>query len=50
MYSPKIAKDLIPILYVKAKNNKKPMTKIVDTILRAYLFDKHEKDTSNNSA
>lgn len=38
MYSPKISEDLIPILYITAKINKKSMTKIVDSILREHLL------------
>lgn len=38
MYSPKISPELIPILYITAKRNKKPMTKIVDSILREHLL------------
>lgn len=34
VYSPKIAEDLIPKLYVRAKGEKKPMTMLVDEILR----------------
>ena len=34
MYSPKISEDLIPIIYDKAKEKKKQMTKIVDELLR----------------
>ena len=37
MYSPKIKDDLIPQLYKMSKSAKKPMTKVVDTILRSYL-------------
>jgi hypothetical protein len=37
MYSPKIAEDLIPKIYQKAKREKKPMTVIVDEILRKNL-------------
>jgi hypothetical protein len=37
MYSPKIAEDLIPTLYRLAKHNRKPMTRIVDEILRENL-------------
>lgn len=37
MYSPEIAKDLIPILYKLGKEKKKPMTRIVDDILRSAL-------------
>ena len=34
MYSPKIKEDLIPHLYRLAKQEKKPMTAVVDEILR----------------
>lgn len=37
MYSPKIKEDLIPILYRIGKEEKKPMTKVVDDILREYV-------------
>lgn len=37
MYSPKIRDDLIPRLYQLGKSANKPMTKIVDEILRDYL-------------
>ncbi len=37
MYSPKIAEDLIPLLYEIRKQKKIPMTKIVDEILRKAL-------------
>ena len=39
MYSPKIAEDLIPILYTLGKVKKVPMTIVVDEILRTSLFD-----------
>ena len=37
MYSPKIKPDLIPMLYILGKEQGKPMTQIVDDILREYL-------------
>lgn len=37
MYSPKIKTDLIPILYCLAKEKEKPMTHIVDEIIRPAL-------------
>jgi hypothetical protein len=37
MYSPKIAEDLISKIYRGAKERKKPMTVIVDEILRKNL-------------
>jgi len=39
MYSPKIKEDLIPHIYRLGKAYKKPMTKVVDEILRDYLSD-----------
>ena len=43
MYSPKISKDLIPDLYKISKEIEKPMTKVVDDILRNYIliYEKH---------
>jgi len=37
MYSPKIAEDLIPKIYVRAKREKKPMTILVSEILEKHL-------------
>lgn len=37
MYSPKIAEDLIPELYKISKAEGKPMTKIVDEIMRGAI-------------
>lgn len=37
-YSPRIKWDLIPILYRLAKAEKKPMTTLVDQVLRDDLF------------
>jgi hypothetical protein len=37
MYSPKIKKDLIPILYRLAKKQGKPMTRLVDELLKKSL-------------
>ncbi len=37
MYSPKIREDLIPKIYRLGKMYKKPMTEVVDEILRSYL-------------
>lgn len=38
MYSPKISEDLIPELYRISKEIEKPMTKVVDEILRNYIY------------
>ena len=37
MYSPKIKGNLIPILYKLAKQEQKPMTKLVNEMLRAEI-------------
>jgi hypothetical protein len=42
LYSPKIDDSLIPIIYQKAKSEKKPMTKIVNQILKEKLCEKVE--------
>jgi len=43
MYSPKISENLIPELYRISKEIEKPMTKVVDEILRnyIYIYNKH---------
>ncbi len=37
MYSPKIKEDLIPILYKLARQEGKPMTALIDEMLRAEI-------------
>ena len=37
MYSPKISKEFIAILYQKAKDEKIPMTKLVNRIIGHYV-------------
>jgi len=37
MYSPKISEGLVPLIYREAKVIKRPMTKVVDRILRLQL-------------
>ena len=39
LYSPKISENLIPLLYKKAKSEQKPMTQIVNEILKAHLSE-----------
>ena len=39
MYSPKISEELIPIKYRKAKQEKRPMTRIVNDLLRESLTE-----------
>ena len=40
MYSPTIDPSLIKIIYQKAKESKVPMTKYVNSVLRAHLTEK----------
>ena len=42
MYSPKISEDLIPVLYQLKLRLDKPMTEIVDGILREELHEMEE--------
>jgi hypothetical protein len=44
MYSPKIRKDLIPILYKKSKIADIPMTDYVDELLRSQILEVKEED------
>lgn len=50
MYSPKIAEDLIPILYCLARELKIPMTKIVDNILRKALANQENRIKESNDS
>ena len=44
MYSPKIKEDLIPVLYRLAKKQSKPMTEVVDEILREKIAHLNEQE------
>jgi hypothetical protein len=46
MYSPKIKKQFIPILYRIAKEKKMPMTRVVNQIIGDYLTDHLAKKLS----
>ena len=49
MYSPKIKEDLVLELYEISKEVKKPMTKVVNDILKSYInFYKKYKTVSPN--
>ena len=37
MYSPKVAEELVPVLYRLAKDRKMPMTRLVNGIIREAL-------------
>jgi len=39
MYSPKVSEDLVPQLYKLAKEQKRPMTKVLDGIIRDKLTE-----------
>ena len=45
LYSPKISEDLIPKIYELARNNGKPMTKVVDELLRPKVVVNHARLT-----
>jgi hypothetical protein len=50
MYSPRIRDDLIPLLYRIARHEAKPMTRIVDEILRPEIerrFQQQNRSTRN---
>ena len=50
MYSPKISEDLIPTLYQMSREKRKPMTKMVNEILREKIasYQKTEKENQPN--
>jgi hypothetical protein len=53
MYSPKIRDDLIPLLYRLSRHEEKPMTRIVDEILRPEIerrIDRLNRDESHTPA
>ena len=51
MYSPKIKEDLIPILYKLAKQEGKPMTALIDQMLRAEIAKRNgQVDSINDEA
>ena len=49
MYSPKLKEDLIPILYKLAKQEGKPMTILIDEMIRAKIAKRNgQVDTIND--
>lgn len=51
MYSPKIKEDLIRILYKLAKQEGKPMTALIDEMLRAEIAKRNgQVDSINDEA
>ena len=49
MYSPKIKEDLIPVLYKLAKQEGKPITKLVDEMLRAEIAQRNGQNHKINN-
>jgi hypothetical protein len=50
MYSPKVSEDLVPQLYKLAKEQKRPMTKVLDGLIRDKLIEKvHDKPESTTT-
>lgn len=43
LYSPRISEDLIPCIYRIAKHQEKPMTQVVDSILRQPVLELAEE-------
>jgi hypothetical protein len=51
MYSPKVKEDLIPILYKLSKQEEKPMTALIDEMLRAEITKRNgQVDPINDEA
>ena len=51
MYSPKVKEDLIPVLYKLSKQEEKPMTALIDEMLRAEIVKRngHVNQTSGEA-
>ncbi len=49
MYSPKVKEDLIQILYKLAKQEGKPMTALIDEILRAEIAKRNGQSHQINN-
>lgn len=48
MYSPKISEELVPVLYRIAKSEKKPMTQLVNKILKDELQRRNSHDSQRS--
>jgi hypothetical protein len=48
MYSPKVKGDLIPILYKIAKQEQKPMTALIDEMIRAEIAKRNGQVNQTN--
>ena len=49
MYSPKVSEDLVPQLYKLAKEQKRPMTKVLDELIRDKLVEKVSDKTESTN-
>ncbi len=49
MYSPKISEELVPALYWIAKEEKKPMTRLVNDIIRTAIERRHQHESQGNT-
>ena len=49
MYSPKVKEDLIPILYKLAKQEGKPMTGLIDEMLRGEISKRNGQVNQTSS-
>ncbi len=49
MYSPKINEEFIPVLYRLAKEQKKPMTQLVNEIIGKYLAEQGKEDSHDSN-
>ena len=50
MYSPKIAEDLIPVLYHAAKAQGVPMTALVNRLLTEALANENQPQTAHDAS
>jgi hypothetical protein len=46
MYSPKVSEELIPQLYKLAKEQGRPMTKVLDELIRDKLIEKNKTEST----
>jgi len=49
MYSPKIAEDLISLLYQLKQTRQKPMTQLVDELLRPQLLKPYKQSVKSKA-
>ncbi len=49
MYSPKISEELVPALYWIAKEEKRPMTRLVNDIIKRAIERRHQHERQGNT-